>query len=298
VLAYYSLRVHEEFWTEHWGGHSVEELLAVARTSPLTTLITDALPRRGVVLEAGCGLGQYVILLRERGWRAAGVDGSVEALATCRRTAAVPLLAGDLRALAIRAGALAAYVSLGVVEHDPDGPDAILAEAARVLAADGTLVLSVPYLNGVRRLGAPWIRRQQLACARSGGRFYQYAFTRAELLTAVRRHGFVPLGVHPYDPARVLRIAVRALRRSRATPDRPRRDLPGDGAADAAAPGRSEPSPAVPPVDVAGGAAAATRDRSASRRRGWLRGLARQALYTPPALRMLGHMLLVVARRA
>lgn len=77
MLAYYSATAHADFWSEHWGGHTVAELLAVARRSPLTTLIVDALPPTGVVLEAGCGLGQYVILLRERGWRAAGVDGSL-----------------------------------------------------------------------------------------------------------------------------------------------------------------------------------------------------------------------------
>lgn len=291
MLAYYSRRVHEEFWTEHWGGHSVDELLAVARTSPLTTLITAALPRQGVVLEAGCGLGQYVILLRELGWRAAGVDGSVEALATCRRTAAVPLLAGDLRALAIRDGALAAYVSLGVVEHDPHGPDAILVEAARVLASGGTLVLSVPYLNGARRLGGPWIRRRQAECARSGGSFYQYAFTRAELIAAVRRHGFVPLGAHPYDPARVLRVAARALRGTRRAADREHR-----GSVASVAPAAEPAASGARPPDTPVGAAA--RERSAGRRRGWLRALARRALYTQPALRMLGHMLLVVARRA
>lgn len=264
MLTYYSATAREDFWTEHWGGHTVEELLAVARVSPLTTLITDALPPAGLVLEAGCGLGQYVILLRERGWRAAGVDGSVEALAACRRAAAVPLAASDLRALAIRSGALAAYVSLGVVEHDPDGPDAILAEARRVLAPGGALVISVPYLNGVRRLGAPWIRRHQSALSRRGGTFYQYAFTRRELVAALRRHGFTPLVAHPYDPARVLREAARALRGGR-------RRAAGSGA-----PAR----------------------HAADGRRGWLRGLARRALYSGPALRLLGHMLLVVARRA
>jgi SAM-dependent methyltransferase len=266
VLTYYSASAREDFWTEHWGGHSVDELLTVARVSPLTTLITDALPASGVVLEAGCGLGQYVILLRERGWRAAGVDGSVEALAACRRVTAVPLAASDLRALAIRSGALAAYVSLGVVEHDPDGPDAILAEARRVLAPGGALVISVPYLNGVRRLGAPWIRRRQTALSRAGGAFYQFAFSRRELMAALRRQGFAPLAAHPYDPARVLRTTGRALRGARRRP----------AAAESRAPARG----------------------AAPGRRGWWQDLARRALYSEPALRLLGHMLLVVARRA
>ncbi len=266
MLTYYSATAGEDFWTEHWGGHTVEELLAVARVSPLTPLITDALPPAGLVLEAGCGLGQYVILLRERGWHAAGVDGSVEALAACRRVAAVPLAASDLRALAIRSGALAAYVSLGVVEHDPDGPDAILAEARRVLAPGGALVISVPYLNGVRRLGAPWIRRRQSGLARRGGTFYQYAFTRREFVAALRRRGFTPLAARPYDPARVLRAAARTLHGGR-------RRAGGTGSG--------------PPARHA-----------AAGRRGWLHGLARRALYSEPTLRLLGHMLLVVARRA
>jgi len=153
-----------------------------------------------------------------------------------------------------------------VVEHDRDGPDAILAEARRVLAPSGALVISVPYLNGVRRLGAPWIRRRQAALSRRGGVFYQYAFTRRELTDALRRHGFAPLAAHPYDPARLLRAAVQLLRGSR-------RYAPAGG-----------------------------RDVSARhperRRRGWLGGIARRALYSEPALRLLGHMLLVVARRA
>ena len=80
TLASYSVAAREEFRTEHRGGHSVEALLAVARASPLTPLITDALPAHGLVLEAGCGLGQSVLLLCARGRTAMGVDWSVEAL--------------------------------------------------------------------------------------------------------------------------------------------------------------------------------------------------------------------------
>jgi SAM-dependent methyltransferase len=165
VLTEYRRSSGQEFWSEHWGHHPVEELLTIARRSPLTTLITRALPKTGAILEAGCGTGQYVLLLRERGWRVAGADWVVEPLVTCRRVAAVPLAAMKLEELAIRDGALAAYISLGAVEHDERGPDAILAEARRALAPGGIMVISVPYVNGVRRLTSPWLRR---ATARSG----------------------------------------------------------------------------------------------------------------------------------
>ena len=183
------------------------------------------------MLEAGCGLGQYVLLLRERGWRAIGVDWSTDALATARRVSPVPLATMGLTALALRTGAVASYVSLGVVEHDPAGPDAILAEARRVLAPDGTLVISVPYVNGLRRLGARWIRRQNHALEAAGGKFYQYAFTRAELLGALGRHGFTPLAVHPYDPARILRKLRPRRAPCRQGPRRAQRELSAQSAA-------------------------------------------------------------------
>jgi SAM-dependent methyltransferase len=265
MLAYYATSPGREFWTEHWGRHGVEELLAIARRSPLTTLLTRALPRAGLVLEAGCGLGQYVVLLREHGWRVVGADWSVEALAACRRVAPAPLAAMALDALALRDGALAAYVSLGVVEHDRRGPDAILAEARRVLATGGVLVVSVPYVNGLRRLASPWLRRRGRVLERRGGEFYQYAFTRGELRAAVMRHGFFPTSATPYDPARILRRALPpALVR--------RLSAPVDG---------------VP----AGRRDGAEEETGA-------RGLARRLLYSEPALRLLGHMLLVVARKA
>ncbi|HUF92977.1 MAG TPA: class I SAM-dependent methyltransferase [Candidatus Limnocylindria bacterium] len=297
MLAYYSVAAREEFWTEHWGGHSVEEMLAVARVSPLTPLITDALPAHGLVLEAGCGLGQYVLLLRASGWQAMGVDWSVDALAACRRVAPAPLAAMQLQALALRDGVAAAYISLGVVEHDPAGPDAILAEARRVLAPGGVIVVSVPYVNGVRRLAAPWLRRQGRRIAEGGGSFYQYAFSRGELMGALRRHGFTPRAAHPYDPVRILRGALRSLG-LRGQPRRGPIDLHGG----------PRPGPPSPPIDLHGGldgppsphalgSAPAEPERSSVLRggRSRVRDVVRAVFYTAPVLRLLGHMLLVVA---
>jgi SAM-dependent methyltransferase len=269
-LAYYSRSATAEFWTEHWGGHDVDELLEIARESPLTGLIERGLPAKGCVLEAGCGLGQYVLLLRERGRAAVGADWSLDALRPGARRGA-PVAVMDLRSLAVASGAVAAYLSLGVVEHDPEGPDAILREAARVVPPGGVLLVSVPYWNGARRIAAPYLRRRARATREAGGQFYQYAFTRRELARRLAAHGFAVGAFHPYDPGRVLRKALRGLR----------------GRMRAAAAG-SPPAPAGAPTT----AACALRSRRSSVRR-----VARALLYSQFSLRLFGHMLLAVAVR-
>src|SRR5262245_28001956 len=263
-LAYYSRAATQEFWSEHWGGQDVDDLVRIAATSPLTTLIEGALPSSGRILEAGCGLGQYVILLRERGGPGTGVDWSLDALARCKRAEPrAPVAAMDLAELAVKSSVLAAYVSLGVVEHDEHGPEAIVTEAARVLTPGGRLVLSVPYWNGARRLLASRVVREGRRIRAEGGAFYQFAFTRREVRAFLEAHGFRVLSFHPYDPARMWRAYIRRLAGGRAGAD------------------------AEPHVTDGGGP---------DRRRAGLRHLAgatvRRILYSEPGLRLFGHMIL------
>jgi SAM-dependent methyltransferase len=277
-LAYHSRAATQEFWTEHWGGQDVAGLYAGAERSPLTALIERGLGAGGPVVEAGCGLGQYVLLLRARGHRVFGADWSLEALRRCKAHAAdAPVAVMDLAVMPLRDGAAGTYLSLGVVEHDPAGPDRLLAEARRVLAPGGRLILSVPYLNGVRRLGRPWLARRQAALRAAGGEFYQYAFTRREVSRFLTVHGFEVLSLTPYDPARLLRKALGRVRARR---------------------GRAHVAPGAA---IEGDAEAGDGPRGAAARNGGggLGGagatLARRLLYTAPALRLLGHMILAVA---
>jgi SAM-dependent methyltransferase len=256
-LAYYAVEARRDFWDEHWGGTTLADALRTAAASPLTAALDAALPRDGRVLEAGCGLGQYVVWFRRRGRAVFGVDWSVAGLREGRTASPPPPLAAmDLAALGFRDATFGAYVSLGVVEHDPAGPDILLAEARRVLAPGGTLLISVPYVNGVRRLGRWWIRRANTAVAARGGAFYQFAFGRREFAASLGRHGFRVRSAWPYDPARILR--------------RWRRRAGGGSVTSAVA-------------EAAGG--------------GGVRGILRRALYTAPGLALLGHMILFVATR-
>jgi len=277
-LAYYSRAATREFWSEHWAGEDVDGLVRLAVASPLTAIIEAALPPTGRILEAGCGLGQYVILLRERGRAVTGADWSLEALRRCRvASPSAPVAVMDLGRLAVRTGALAAYVSLGVAEHDREGPGAIVAEAARVLQPGGRLLLSVPYWNGARRLLTPHLLRTSRRIRAAGGEFYQFAFTRREVRDVVEAAGLAPISYHPYDPARMWRKRLRRIAASLGQP----REVEAPGAA-------TEGSDRA-----AGDHAAPAAPRARPRR--LARTVLRRLLYSPVSLRMFGHMILAVA---
>ena len=266
-LAYYSRAANEEFWSEHWGGQDVDRLVRIASRSPLTTHLEDALPAAGPILEAGCGLGQYVILLRQRRHAVIGADWSQEALQRSKAVASSPLAVMDLSRLAVRNAAFAAYISLGVVEHDQNGPDAIVAEAARVLSRGGRLLLSVPYWNGARRVLTRRLVREGDAIRAAGGEFYQFAFTRREVRAFVEAHGFKVTAFHPYDPARMWRKRFKRLVA----------ELGGAGDGVVAAIAGQSPRPAP----------TSTRQLA--------RATLKRILYSDVALRLFGHMILAVA---
>ena len=202
---------------EHWVVTSPAALARVAETSPPTALLFASSATGSLCGFSRPGAGSASTrgtTLRGRGYRAVGADWAVNPPAPAargRRTRRWRPWTWD--SLAFGAGASGARVSLGV-EHDAAGPDRILVEAHRVLAPGGTLLVSVPYVNVVRRLAAPRIRRANERVRDAGGTFYQFAFSRREA-AAVERAGFHVVLATPYDPARLLRSAWRRWRRRR-----------------------------------------------------------------------------------
>jgi SAM-dependent methyltransferase len=262
-LPYYRARPDDRFWSSHWQRQSFEDLLEVAAISPLTLFLERHLRPGERVLEAGCGLGQYVLYFRGRGVQMVGIDYSSEAVE--RHLAIYPdseLHVGDLQKLPFADEAFDAYVSLGVIEHYVDGGGSILSEARRVLRPEGRLLLSTPYLSLSRRFLRPLINRQQRALAEAGCDFYQYAFSEPMLDRVLEDAGFAVSERSYYDPGRGLRDLAALLR---PTPKR---------------------NPASP-------------SQAAQRRRRRRRGrLTRRLLDARPTLLALAHMQIVCARKA
>ena len=268
-LVAYKLR-EARVWDEEWSRYSpdaVREAMESYRRFPVIyPALLRHLPRDGAIVEAGSGLGHWVALLREAGFDAFGVDASAEALARSRLVfPGLRFDEADVLHLPSADGTLAGYVSFGVAEHFEDGPQALLREAARVLRDGGVMVISVPWLSPLRRLQ---LRRPPRPP--QGAVFYQYFFTRAEIVAAVEAAGFDVVAVDGYGTLKTLRDEWRELR-----------------------PSRREPA-AMSTAKAAGAAASA-------RAEGPLRAVGRAAyhalLENPLAHRLAAHMLLIVARR-
>ncbi|HWB85336.1 MAG TPA: class I SAM-dependent methyltransferase [Bryobacteraceae bacterium] len=112
---------------------------------------------RGSLLDVGCGGGLFLGLMRQRGFRVAGLDFSPEAAGIAWRRQHVPAVCGMLLESPVRAESCAGVTMFHVLEHLHD-PRAYLIAARGLLVSEGRLVVQVPNAAcwQFRLLGRSW----------------------------------------------------------------------------------------------------------------------------------------------
>jgi SAM-dependent methyltransferase len=182
-----------------------------------TRLIRRYLAPGASILDAGCGLGEWVVLLNELGYVASGCDYSPELIRRLRE--AYPnhhWVQADIRSLPQESGSMNGVISWGVIEHDEAGPGAALREFHRILRPDGVAIVTVPFdTRAARRAGQVLDHAPGSAHA-----FFQYLMTPEELCEHGRQAGFdvIESGTLPYvhvalvAPRLSLRLRGLALR--------------------------------------------------------------------------------------
>lgn len=170
-------------------------------------LALSLLPPFRRALDLGCGTGRLTQALEQHG-ATVGVDTSSAMLAQAREGSDSALVQGDTFALPFADASFDALVALRFTFHFPD-MDALLREAARVLAPRGVIVFDT-YLWSPRA-------RLPLDAARWGGgvfvhppRQIEQAAQRLGLRVASREHCFL---FSPYVYRRLPLAVVRALAR-------------------------------------------------------------------------------------
>jgi malonyl-CoA O-methyltransferase len=137
-------------WAPTYPPFAHNALMEVEEASMLS-LMPPVWGRR--VVDAGCGTGRYLQLLRALGARAIGVDLS-PAMAVRARSMSPHVVRGDMAALPLADRSCDVVVS-GLAVIDVAGLDLVMAEWARVLCRRGVVVYSTLHPAG-RELG--WSR--------------------------------------------------------------------------------------------------------------------------------------------
>lgn len=212
-MAYYHTKADPIFWDSHWSKliNKVEwEKAENGLLGWFEEPFIKYLPKTGKIVEAGCGLGYYVLALDRRGYNIEGVEWSRKSIKLInKRYPNLQVKAGDVRKLTVKDGYYSGYISLGVMEHSQSGPEDYLKEAYRVLKRGGVAIISVPYFNLLRRLksligfysGDP-----------RGQDFYQYAFLEMEIDRLIKKAGFKVIKHINYDAYKCVKDDLPFLR--------------------------------------------------------------------------------------
>jgi len=190
----FTIRNPEAQRSHMWSARRIEEEIAACPRRSIERIFLDYLPKDSSILEAGCGLGAWVVYLGDRGYDIAGIDHDEKVIARLKEwRPSLKVSRGDIRKLPYENGSLGAVISLGVMEHFEEGCGEAMRETQRVLRPEGLLFFTVPMDNLFRRVLAHPMRSVYLKWRKNRGdsiHFAEYRFSRSEVETLLRENGF------------------------------------------------------------------------------------------------------------
>jgi len=200
----------ESRWDSEWADSRNDNRVSQMTSDENWHWINTYLKRPSRILEGGCGLAVWVKFLHGQGYDVWGVDYSGEAIERSKALwPELKLEKADIRALPFGNNFFDGIISIGVIEHDIDGPEAALKEMYRVLRPNGTLYCTVPCISHAKTLGLmalqDWIVRNRTIRKLTGRNvddveFFEYVFEPNEYANILKSVGFVLLELVPLRP--------------------------------------------------------------------------------------------------
>lgn len=192
-LIYY----RQKDWDDHWSNQDIRKLHESVSKHNIVNRVTRKYlkPDDGPILEAGCGLGQFVHSISDIGYDCIGIDTAQETIAKIKSTYPdLNVNVMDINNLEYPSGHFAGYWSLGVIEHLPESYEQALQEMYRVIKPSGYGFVAVPIMSLLRRLKV-FLRLYKTDVnisqhSSNSVSFYQFVFSSKKLINDFQKVGF------------------------------------------------------------------------------------------------------------
>ena len=196
-------------WEKNWEGIEISEILSIfnyERVKKQMQLYLRVLPKNEKILEGGCGLGPYLIKLRQLGYDVEGIDYNEEPIQRVRQfDPSLPVSVGDVTSISYPDAYFGAYLSLGVIEHFTEGPEKAIREACRVLKRGGVFIVAVPRHHLFMKIMFPvnflksrkFLRK--LFHRPDDYHYWEQYFKKEDLSRILSEQGFEVREIHPMD---------------------------------------------------------------------------------------------------
>ncbi len=188
---------------QSWRGEAVQENIDLCQYQLIEPVFRTYLPKTGRILESGSGIGRWVFYLLKLGYDIIGIDIAEDVFRIVREyDPNAPIYAEDILHSSYADRSFAAVISLGVLEHFEEGPQAGLREAHRLLSDDGLFFVSVPLQNASRLTLANRLKALKRRLREAKGAAYvfeEYRYTRAEFEALLSESRFDIIAVTPDD---------------------------------------------------------------------------------------------------
>jgi SAM-dependent methyltransferase len=149
------------------------------------------------ILEAGCGIGRWVIPLSKTGYNVTGIEIESKALEVLEQNYQSPnlkLVVGDIFKMPFKNEEFDIVISLGVLEHfeEKQVQNAAIEEHKRVMRKDGIFLVTVPHLSLLRFLvHAPFVKLVSFVRFLKGKKefFTEYRYSKREFRAILESNG-------------------------------------------------------------------------------------------------------------
>lgn len=183
------------YWDEKYAAEYVPAKTSdAAKKQRFWPALESRLKKDGKYLDAGCGIGGWLIFLKEQGYDVAGIDVAAKTIrAITEYDPDANVRVAPMTQIPHPDASFDGVISIGTLEYIEHGVDTALAEVHRVLKPGGMFLLEVPIINGLRRLFYIPLKQLQKAMKSSQGAdatFSAWLFDRAELKEKLDAQGF------------------------------------------------------------------------------------------------------------